>query len=206
MTDTPPRSDQTDLPTAMIVEDDVDLANLYTTWLSEDFDVRTVHSGTDALDAFSERVDVVVLDRRLPDRSGRELLEDGEAMLDDRGVVLISAVPPDFDVVDVGFDEYLTKPIDRSQLVNAVESVVDRVSGDGDDRTLQRLLAARDALRANKLDTELRESEQYGKLQGRIDEIRARNDGAEEADDGSSADKDDLDSAGDSETDVLESD
>lgn len=206
MTETPHRSDDTHDPAAMIVEDDVDLANLYATWLSKDFDVRTVHSGTDALDAFTERVDVIVLDRRLPDRSARELLMDMEKMLEDRGVVLISAVPPDFDVVEVGFDEYLTKPIDRAQLVNAVESVLDRSSEDGDDRTLRRLLATRNALRSDKPDSELRESDEYEKLQGRIDEIRATDDGTTEAsDDGSSAGTGGSDSADDDGTDALDS-
>ncbi|PSQ11434.1 hypothetical protein BRC93_05455 [Halobacteriales archaeon QS_5_70_15] len=103
-------------PSVLIVDDDRDLADLYATWLQDDYYTRTVYSGRDALDELHDGIDVVLLDRRLPDIPGDEVL----VTLRDRGmdcrVSMVTAVNPGFDILELGFDDYLTKPIDREEL------------------------------------------------------------------------------------------
>jgi len=57
-----------------------------------------------------ETVDVVLLDRMMPGMSGQEVL----AAIRERGldcrVAMVTAVDADFDVIEMGFDEYLGKP------------------------------------------------------------------------------------------------
>ncbi|MFB6105679.1 MAG: response regulator, partial [Halobacteriaceae archaeon] len=62
-------------PTVVVVDDEEGIAEAYSYWLSDEYDVRTAQSGAGALETIDEDVDVVLLDRRMPDRSGDEVLD-----------------------------------------------------------------------------------------------------------------------------------
>jgi DNA-binding response OmpR family regulator len=107
--------------TVLIVEDERLLADQYAEILGTDYDVVTAYSGTEALEIADETVDAVFLDRKMPGLSGSEVLE----RLRDRGydcpVAMITAVRPDWDIVEMGFDDYLCKPVDIHDLQDATE-------------------------------------------------------------------------------------
>lgn len=107
--------------TVLIVEDEKRLADLYAETLSAEYDVVTAYSGTEALEVADESVDAVFLDRKMPGLSGGEVLE----RLRDRGydypVAMLTAVRPDWDIVEMGFDDYLLKPVDAQDLRDATE-------------------------------------------------------------------------------------
>lgn len=108
------------IETVLIVEDQKRLADQYAEILGADYDVVTAYSGTEAL-AVDESVDAVFLDRKMPGPSGSEVLE----RLRDRGhdypVTMLTAVKPDWDIVEMGFDDYLLKPVDIADLHAATE-------------------------------------------------------------------------------------
>lgn len=108
------------IQTILIVEDEKPLADIYTKILDADYDVVTTHSGTEALEV-DESVDAVFLDRKMPGLSGGEVLK----RLRDRGhdypVAMLTAVRPDWDIVEMGFDDYLLKPVDIDDLHDATE-------------------------------------------------------------------------------------
>lgn len=54
--------------TVLVVDDEKDLADVYAEHLKERYTVRTEYSGNEALEAMSPDVDVVLLDRRMPDK------------------------------------------------------------------------------------------------------------------------------------------
>ena len=60
--------------TVMLVDDEPTLVDLYETFLSGEYDVRTATGGTEALEVMDESVDVALLDRRMPELSGDEVL------------------------------------------------------------------------------------------------------------------------------------
>ncbi|WP_423750819.1 response regulator [Salinirarus marinus] len=64
-----------DTATVLIVEDERALVDLFSNWLSDDFDVRTAYDGEQALAKIDDEVDVVLLDRRMPGLSGDDVLE-----------------------------------------------------------------------------------------------------------------------------------
>jgi DNA-binding response OmpR family regulator len=107
--------------TVLIVEDERLLADQYAEILGTDYDVVTAYSGTEALEIADETVDAVFLDRKMPGLSGSEVLE----RLRDRGydcpVAMITAVRPDWGIVEMGFDDYLCKPVDIHDLRDATE-------------------------------------------------------------------------------------
>lgn len=114
----------------LIVEDKQPLADMYAEWLRHRYTVRAAYTGREALDALNDDLDVVLLDRRLPDISGDEVLNKIRDRELDCSVAMVTAVSPNFDVVTMGFDDYLTKPVSRSDLLNLVEDIELRVTVD----------------------------------------------------------------------------
>lgn len=164
--------------TILVVDDETDIADLYTTWLEMDHDVRTAYGGGEALEKVDETVDIVFLDRQMPDHSGDEVLEGiHERDLDCR-VVMVTAVDPDFDIVSMDFDDYLTKPVMREDLNETVESMLER---DEYSETLQEyfaLTSKKATLEAQKTPSELQESAEYQELAERVEELESEADTA----------------------------
>jgi DNA-binding response OmpR family regulator len=155
----------------LVVEDEQHLADLYTDYLVDRYHVETAYSGEEGIDLLSNEIDVVLLDRRMPVVSGNEVL----AEIEERGlrsrVAMVTAVNPDFDIIGLGIDDYLVKPVTREDL----RSVVDRLSKIATyNDQLQELTAKqlkRNVLRVEKSKTELEESERYQRLEAEIEEL-----------------------------------
>lgn len=159
------RYDQSDVPPrVLIVEDDKALADLYAIWLDEQYDVVVATDGNAALSKFDTTIDVVLLDRRLPGLSGDDVL----ATLRERGVnvraAMVTAVDPECDIVEMGFDDYIQKPADRETLCGVVERLVRRAEYDAGVR--EQLATARKlALLESQLTrAELADSPEYQRL------------------------------------------
>lgn len=113
-----------EVPTVLVVDDDRGLADTYAVWLESDYDVRVAYGGEPALKQATDDVDVIVLDRRMPDLPGdrvlEQLREDGRTSQ----VLMLTAVEPDGDVVDLPFDAYITKPITKQELLEVVDELL----------------------------------------------------------------------------------
>ncbi|WP_299335636.1 response regulator [Haloplanus sp.] len=171
MTDPPDLS-----PTILVVDDERDLADLYEVWLSEEYRVRTAYGGEEALDVCDNAVDVVLLDRRMPDLSGDEVLERLRDQGNDCQVVMVTAVDPDFDILGMGFDDYVTKPVDRTELHTLVERMVTRREYDAQLRSYYRLVEQSAALVTEKSEDELAASPGFADLEARIADLEAEMD------------------------------
>jgi CheY-like chemotaxis protein len=112
-------------PRVLVVDDEPEIRSLYAEWLRRTCEVVTAATAGAALDVIDgdADLDVVLTDRRLPDRSGDEVVRAVAA--GDRGVrvVVVSAAEPDLDVADLPFDAYLTKPVGRDRLRTTVRWV-----------------------------------------------------------------------------------
>jgi DNA-binding response OmpR family regulator len=110
-----------DTTTVLVVDDEEDVADVYALRLSDAYETRTAYGGTDALAVLDEDVDVVLLDRRMPEVGGDEVLdrirEDGY----DCRVIMLTAVEPGLDIVELDFDDYLCKPAEKTDLVAAID-------------------------------------------------------------------------------------
>ena len=106
--------------TVLAVDDEPDLAELYRVYLDPAYDVRIATGGEEALDAMDETVDVVLLDRRMPDMSGHEVLDAIRGEGYDARVAMLTAVEPDVDIVEMPFDDYKTKPVTKEDLLTLV--------------------------------------------------------------------------------------
>jgi len=156
-------------PTVLAVDDEPDLAELYQVYLNDRYRVRVATDGEEALSMMDETVDVVLLDRRMPDMSGHEVLkairDDGY----DARVAMLTAVEPDVDIVDMPFDDYKTKPVTREGLVTLVEVLLYRAAFDERSQQFFALASKKAALEA----TGATDNEEYAELLNRIEAVRA---------------------------------
>lgn len=110
----------------LIVDDDEAVADTYSMWLEDDYNVRTAYSGREALEQISDEVGVVLLDRRMPNLPGDEVLERIRDKDIDCMVSMLTAVKPNQNITELEFDEYLSKPVSKDELVSTVEELLFR--------------------------------------------------------------------------------
>jgi len=159
-------------PVVLIVEDEPDVAETYNLWLADEYDVRMAENGDEGLAKLDEDVDVVLLDRMMPGLSGDKVLERiRERELDCR-VAMVTAVEPDFDILEMGFDAYLCKPVRSEQLHETVSNLLERSSYDGLLQEYYALVEKRATLEATKSSAELADNEEYQQLEERIDDLQ----------------------------------
>ncbi|RAW44591.1 hypothetical protein DQW50_13725 [Halorubrum sp. 48-1-W] len=158
--------------TVLIVEDEENLADLFGVWLQEHFEVHVAYSGEDALEIFAEEpIDIVLLDRRMPGLSGTEVLQSIREGGDAQQVIMVTAVQPTEDLASIDVDDYLLKPIDRTQLLRAVEAAELILTYEDSLTELLSLTARKATLEANLDKTELEKDDRYGDLLQRIREL-----------------------------------
>ena len=161
-------------PTVLVVDDEPDLVDLYATNLSGEYEVRKAYGGEEALEliAAPEAFDVALIDRRMPDVSGDEVLAHLDETSPDCRVAMVTAVEPDFDVIEMPFDEYLVKPITRSDIQDTVRRLLNLESYRAKRQEGFTLASKVAALRSHKDPEELEGNEEYQRLVERLAEIR----------------------------------
>jgi DNA-binding response OmpR family regulator len=109
----------------------------------------------------------------MPDFSGDETLE----AIRDRGidcrVAMVTAVEPDFDIVAMGFDDYLVKPVSRDALKETVENLLMRNSYDEGMQELFSLASKKALLESEKDPATLKDNTEYQRLSERVSDLRA---------------------------------
>ncbi len=120
----PSESGLTDIqPNVLMVDDEKEVADAYALRLQGVADVTVAYGGTEALETLEQTAppDVVLLDRHMPGKSGDAVLGSiRERDLRTR-VIMITAVDPGLDILDLPFDDYLCKPVERSDLRSAID-------------------------------------------------------------------------------------
>jgi DNA-binding response OmpR family regulator len=161
------------IETVLIVEDEKPLADLYAEILDADYDVVTAHSGTEALEVVDESVDAVLLDRKIPGPSGGEVLERLRNRGYDRPVAMITAVRPDWDIVEMGFDDYLRKPVDTGDLRDATERLEALGAIGPETRDYIRQVITQSSLEGEKDASKLASSEKFEELKSDVSDRSA---------------------------------
>lgn len=112
-----------DEPRVLMVDDDEKVAGAYALRLEDVADVSVAYSGEEALDAIDDQQppDVVLLDRHMPGLSGDEVLERLRERALNTRIIMVTAIDPELGVLDLPFDDYLSKPVDREDLRTVVD-------------------------------------------------------------------------------------
>jgi len=154
-------------PTVLLVDDERDVVDVYALAFTDgDYTVLKAYSGEEALEQVAD-ADVVLLDRRMPGLSGQDVLDEiRERGLDVR-VAMVTAVDPDFDITDMAFDSYLTKPVSDEELRETVDELLTLAEYDQQVRDQFAVAEKIALLESEKTERELAESEEYQSLQER---------------------------------------
>jgi len=159
-------------PVVLVVEDEPDLADLYAAWLGGEYDVRTAYGGEEALEQLDDDVDVILLDRRMPGLSGDEVLDEVRDRGSDARVAMVTAVEPDFDIIEMGFDDYLVKPVTRESLLETADGLYSRSTYDSRVQEFFAVSSKMAVLESEKGRAALEESAEYASLEERARELR----------------------------------
>ncbi|MET8148648.1 response regulator transcription factor [Actinoplanes sp. NPDC049668] len=117
----------------LVVDDDPTVSDVVRRYLEQDgCRVRLASDGSDALAAVAEEVpDLVVLDLMMPGIDGLEVCRRLRGSLPDLPVVMLTALGEEADRVaglEVGADDYVTKPFSPRELVLRIRSVLRRAA------------------------------------------------------------------------------
>ncbi|MFB6127325.1 MAG: response regulator [Halolamina sp.] len=156
--------------TVLVADDEEALVELYAAFLADRYEVRTATNGEAAVALADEAVDVVVLDRRMPGTTGDEVLSTLRADENRYQIAMLTAVEPERGIIDLPFDDYRTKPVDKRELRSTVEVLLRRQEYDERSQEFFWLASKKAALEAAGNV----ESEEYERLTEEIETARAK--------------------------------
>jgi two-component system, OmpR family, alkaline phosphatase synthesis response regulator PhoP len=116
----------------LVVEDEASIASFVSLYLKNaGYDVRTASTGTEALAQVErQKPSLIVLDLMLPDIDGIEICRRIRQKLD-VPILMLTARDEDVDKIiglEVGADDYMTKPFNPRELVARVKSILRRAA------------------------------------------------------------------------------
>jgi|AntRauTorcE11898_2_1112593.scaffolds.fasta_scaffold02666_1 DNA-binding response OmpR family regulator len=156
----------------LIVEDEPNVADLYrSTVEAQGYEVDVATTTAEATGKLEPSYDIALLDRRLPDGHGEDVLAEIRDRELDVRVGMVTAVEPDFDIVEMGFDLYVLKPLSRDDLLDAVETLRSRSQYDTRLQRTAALASKRATLETEKPRERLAGSEEYRQLVDQLDEL-----------------------------------
>ncbi len=128
----------TAVPSILVVEDESSIASFVSLYLKNaGYAVRTAATGGDALmQAAAHEPSLIVLDLMLPDIDGLEVCKRIRQR-SDVPILMLTARDEDVDKIiglEVGADDYLTKPFNPRELVARVKSILRRATPERRDR------------------------------------------------------------------------
>lgn len=115
----------------MIVEDEINIQKLMSIRLVKSgFNVLTANNGVEALDIITKYpVDIMLVDIMMPKMNGFELVKEIRDTGNNIPVIMITSKDSIDDKTNgfsVGIDDYMTKPIDYSELILRINAIMRR--------------------------------------------------------------------------------
>lgn len=112
----------------LLVEDEKNICDFISTSLSaQDYLISTAHTGKEALPIITSQCpDLILLDLRLPDMDGMEIIRQVRTW-SSVPIIVLSARTQEQEKVralDLGADDYLTKPIGTSELLARIRTAL----------------------------------------------------------------------------------
>ncbi len=127
--------------TVCLVEDEVDLASLIKTYLEKaGYNVVSFTKGSDAINYIGNVVHIWILDIMLGDDiNGYDIIKAIREKDEDVPVIFTSARDQDLDKIlglELGSDDYITKPYSSKELVLRVNKIIKRVYKDDNNNNI----------------------------------------------------------------------
>lgn len=119
----------------LVIEDEIRLAENIASGLREgpSYAVDVVHDGVDALQlCWTGSYDLILLDLMIPKMSGEEVVRQLRAARYATPILILTAVSEvgkTIELLNLGADDYLTKPFDLGELIARVRALIRRGKG-----------------------------------------------------------------------------
>ena len=128
--------------TICLVEDELDLSKLIKMYLEKaNYNVVTFDKGEDAIKYIGNKVDIWILDIMLKDDiNGYDIIKEIRKENELVPVIFTSARDQDLDKIlglELGSDDYITKPYSPKELVLRVNNIIKRVYGTNDQNIIK---------------------------------------------------------------------
>lgn len=125
----------------LIVEDDITIRQGLKFYLEqENFNVISVEFAGDAIKTINNNhIDLILLDVNLPDMDGFELFKEIKK-IKDIPIIFLTANDLEVSIVrglDMGADDYITKPFKARELVSRIKNVLRRVNNNQDNNLIK---------------------------------------------------------------------
>jgi YesN/AraC family two-component response regulator len=108
----------------LIVEDEAIVRESLKDWLKDIYQVATAETGEEALELIAKKnFDVLIMDVRLPEKSGLEVLKEVKEIRPHIKCIVITAYPSvelAVEAMKLGAVDYLVKPVDPGRLEELV--------------------------------------------------------------------------------------
>lgn len=124
----------------LIIEDDEAIRTGLKYYLEqEQFNTIEVSNGKEALLSLNSTIDIILLDINLPDINGFDLFKKIKSKID---VPIIFLTANDLEVsvvmgLDMGADDYITKPFKARELVSRIKNVLRRTKGNNNSNIIK---------------------------------------------------------------------
>jgi len=129
----------------LIVEDDPAIRAMLSRFLSaKNFNVKEAENGEQALTILGKiNPDIILLDWMLPDLSGPQIIKKirRNPVQKDIPVIMLTARSEETDKIEgleVGADDYMTKPVSLQELYARIRALIRRSQGLNEDKTIKK--------------------------------------------------------------------
>lgn len=119
--------------TVLVVDDDLDLLQLFQTELKSEFEILTAENGEDGLIlALQRKPDLIISDINMPELNGWELCYLIRQIPSTRTIPIIflssrSDLPDKIKSLRLGADDYISKPFSLEDVANRTRSILNRI-------------------------------------------------------------------------------
>lgn len=125
----------------LVVDDDQNICELLRLYLEkEGYTVKLVNDGVSAINAFKQEApDLMMLDIMLPKLDGWQVCREIRKF-SDKPIIMLTAKGETFDKVlglELGADDYVTKPFDTKEIVARIKAVLRRTSTSSEDSDIK---------------------------------------------------------------------
>ena len=144
----------------LVVDDDKNICELLKLYLeNEGYTVYVANDGQQAVNTFQLKTpDLVLLDIMLPKMDGWQVCREIRK-ISSAPIIMLTAKGETFDKVlglELGADDYVTKPFDAKEVMARVKAVLRRTNGSGTEENDSKKIVTYDNLEINIVNYELK--------------------------------------------------
>lgn len=161
-----------DQSTVLVVDDEQRVAECYKIFVEQQHNAEVAIGGREAVEKLDENIDIVLLDRRMPDLHGSEVIDYINEEDHACRVIIISAIDPDMEILKNEFVKYIKKPVEQDELLQAIqETIVFDESGQSHIEYLK-LIEKAHIMQSEFTKVKLEDNHYYNKIIDSINSMR----------------------------------